>query len=402
MLKDIFRSKIVKAKFPAIYRLETAQYFNDCENHYQKMVEYHGFLPAQEDQVVNLFDYKGRFYFENQIFTERFFKNLFSKPVEVVFRNCTFVGCDFVTDDQLKFVFHSCRFEIIKNEAYGSIHNRFNGNLGAFVFRNVDHAIIICNRPGKGDTSFDLLIENCNDISIYIVGYTKIHLNAKFSKIKRICLKDSNFVISHVQSQLNSFILLPPLGRDNLHKCSDLYQTTNSVMSEDLLQKSNRDYYPINLLRQLSKKYKFREELYEYQVQLAAQVPLEVLYKPKRDLSIYVMQTFDFFSYPLSLSIRSLFFIFIYAGIYMFTGLSVMGSREILILDLTQYTAMHWHHWTSLFSKTLYFSIASFTTAGYGDYVMPPGFELLAASEALMGVILSGALITSIFNRFHN
>jgi voltage-gated potassium channel Kch len=42
------------------------------------------------------------------------------------------------------------------------------------------------------------------------------------------------------------------------------------------------------------------------------------------------------------------------------------------------------------FEEALYFSIASFTTAGYGDLVPPVKWRLLGASEAMVGFVLLG------------
>ena len=42
------------------------------------------------------------------------------------------------------------------------------------------------------------------------------------------------------------------------------------------------------------------------------------------------------------------------------------------------------------FEEALYFSMTSFTTAGYGDLVAPVKWRLLGASEALVGMVLLG------------
>jgi hypothetical protein len=42
------------------------------------------------------------------------------------------------------------------------------------------------------------------------------------------------------------------------------------------------------------------------------------------------------------------------------------------------------------FEEALYFSMTSFTTAGYGDLVPPVKWRLLGASEAMVGMVLLG------------
>jgi hypothetical protein len=47
----------------------------------------------------------------------------------------------------------------------------------------------------------------------------------------------------------------------------------------------------------------------------------------------------------------------------------------------------------------LYFSVVTFTTVGYGDFIPPPGLRLVAAAEAFAGY-LSLALIIAVFSHF--
>jgi hypothetical protein len=42
------------------------------------------------------------------------------------------------------------------------------------------------------------------------------------------------------------------------------------------------------------------------------------------------------------------------------------------------------------FESSLYFSIVTYTTVGYGDLVLPEGWRLLAGIEALTGILMCG------------
>ena len=49
--------------------------------------------------------------------------------------------------------------------------------------------------------------------------------------------------------------------------------------------------------------------------------------------------------------------------------------------------------------NALYFSIVTFTTLGYGDITPTAEFRLLAASEALVGVMLTGLFLFCLARR---
>ena len=402
MLKSVLKSKRVTPFFPLIYNLEVAQYFTECERHYLKMVRFHGLNERVAPETVHFFDYKNKTVFENMTFDKRYFKNNFSKPTEIQFINCTFSGCDFFTDTHLKFVFDRCRFDMVKNGSISNVHNRFNGNQGSYVIRRTEHAMILCTLPVSGETTFDMTLEECHEVSIYISGYTRIQLRIKNCDIRRILLKDANCLVYHTDSHLHSFLYLPPTQLDLKDKCSHLYQTTNSVINGDFMSKNNPDYFPINLLRQLAKRHKYAEELADYQKQIKAGVPSEVIQEPIKDITLYIMQLFDYFTYPLSLFYRILKVIVFYAIIYLLVGVVHLPTGSVFsIFNLVNLQA-GLPEVLGTISKALYFSIVSITTVGYGDYVLRSGFELIAASEALIGVIYTGSLIISIFNRFHN
>jgi len=67
-----------------------------------------------------------------------------------------------------------------------------------------------------------------------------------------------------------------------------------------------------------------------------------------------------------------------------------------------------WHGLFQNFETSLYFSLTSYSTVGYGDVLLPHDWRLLGTGEALAGVLLCGlsaaflfAIVNAIF-RFRN
>lgn len=82
---------------------------------------------------------------------------------------------------------------------------------------------------------------------------------------------------------------------------------------------------------------------------------------------------------PLRIIGFTLLIIFMYACFYALSGLSYGGNLIALSLDYS------WQQNLFCFFDTLYFSVVTFTTLGYGD-IAPIGFSrFLASSEALIG-----------------
>ncbi|KIN62690.1 Ion transport 2 protein [Sulfitobacter noctilucicola] len=81
------------------------------------------------------------------------------------------------------------------------------------------------------------------------------------------------------------------------------------------------------------------------------------------------------------------------AGLWILTVLtSTVWGWAVLYIQLGLFDALE---------PALYFSIASFTTVGYGDVVLEPGWRLLAGMTATHGLLTFGiftAFLVEVFN----
>jgi voltage-gated potassium channel len=89
----------------------------------------------------------------------------------------------------------------------------------------------------------------------------------------------------------------------------------------------------------------------------------------------------------------------------LFTLLLIVLFAVIVVLHFTE--AAIWalfYHWCGLFpdyETSLYFSLKSYTTIGYGDVLLPESWRILGCLEGISGVLLCGLSTAFIFVVFN-
>lgn len=85
----------------------------------------------------------------------------------------------------------------------------------------------------------------------------------------------------------------------------------------------------------------------------------------------------------------------------------VVGN--LLILHLLEILGWGlYYHAMGMFpdlETSVYYSLATYTTVGYGDVVLPRDWRLMGTSEALVGILMSAwstALLIGVVNKFHD
>ena len=79
--------------------------------------------------------------------------------------------------------------------------------------------------------------------------------------------------------------------------------------------------------------------------------------------------------------------------VLLFSGIMILHTIETSIWAVFYYTRSLF----SDFETSLYFSLTSFTTIGYGDVLLPQRWRLLGAIEGISGVLLCGLSTAFIF-----
>ena len=79
--------------------------------------------------------------------------------------------------------------------------------------------------------------------------------------------------------------------------------------------------------------------------------------------------------------------------------ISVFGVITLLHLIEALIWAAFYHRFGLLgsFEASWYFSLGSYTTIGYGDVVLPPGWRMLGGLEGINGVLLCGLSAAFLF-----
>ena len=79
--------------------------------------------------------------------------------------------------------------------------------------------------------------------------------------------------------------------------------------------------------------------------------------------------------------------------VFLFSGIMFLHIVETSLWATYYYTRGHF----SDFETSLYFSLTSYTTIGYGDVLLPQRWRLLGAIEGVTGVLLCGISTAFIF-----
>jgi len=79
--------------------------------------------------------------------------------------------------------------------------------------------------------------------------------------------------------------------------------------------------------------------------------------------------------------------------IALFAGIMVLHITETSVWAVFYYTSQLFKD----FESSLYFSLTSYTTIGYGDVLLPEKWRLLGAIEGVSGVLLCGVSTAFIF-----
>lgn len=293
-----------------------------------------------------------------------------------VFNNCTFKEISFINCEFKNVLFNNCKFEnvnfINSNFYEDELITIFDGNcfLEKVKFINCD----LENSMFLKTKIKDIYLENTNlKYSIFK------NINISNIKIKDCDLRETKFLIPEIIDL--KFVDDKNTKIDEYFFLDNLVVNTNYKKSFDDV---SRVYKAISS--------KFEDNNY---YDLAGEY--NYLYKLNKGKSLYGLERFKsnifwlicgYGERPTFALITSIEIILIFSLIYMFSGLNISGS--ILNYEMMFTEGIFREGFIKDFCNCLYFSVATFTTVGYGD-ITPVGLSIfLSAIEMFLGLTMTG------------
>lgn len=259
--------------------------------------------------------------------------NFFKSPVDISIFDC---GC----------LFRDCSFENCHLEKSVFIDSKLYNT--KFILTNLKNAIL--------DKVYlkDLHIIDCDMRSIKIIN----------SKIQKLVFED-DFLTKLDEESFIDEIILDKKETGNYEDVFKVYKNISSKFEANMLPNKSGEYY-----------YLFKK------------VENKALKGVDKIKSYIFWGLCGYGEKPTYALITSFEIVLIFTIIYMFTGLSIGGETidyQLLILKDLPIDGLFFD-----FTKSLYFSIVTFTTVGYGD-ITPIGYSvLLSGIEMFLGVTMVG------------
>lgn len=315
---------------------------------------------------------------KNQEYSKDEYKILLNRKIEyttfencklknIVFKNCSFTGSSFYKCTFENVVFEDCSFYYEKSiTVFGQdcvfIQSSFKKcNIKKNIFKDItleNIKYIKCNMK-------DSIFSKANMYNIKIIDCDCRGFKVVDSKIENFEIEDECI------TKFDEYTFIDKIVVDNKNlksyeNASKLYRTISTKFENNNLLNYAGEYYYLHRIAER-----------------------KVLIGKDKINSYMFWMVCGYGERPTYALITSIELVLIFAILYMFTGLNI---NEFTI-NYSQYSIHNLIYMPNLyrdFFKSLYFSITTFTTVGYGD-ITPVGWSVfLSGIEMLLGVTMVG------------
>lgn len=316
------------------------------------------------------------------IYDKDFINNIHNKNFSYcIFSNCTFSNLKFLNCNFKGVIFCNCNFQNIEfigcdfyNESISIVDDECLLNDVSFINSNLRNSMFL-----KSRSEFINIIKSDFTNSIFkslVINQMKIKdsdlssIKILKSEINELKFEDKNLTILNTESDFSG-IVLNSMYKKSYHNVSNIYKIISDKFKENNLYECASDY---NYLSKYNKN--------------------KSLSGIKRFNYTISWILCGYGEKPIYSLITSIEIIIIFGIIYMFTGINV----DTQIIDYSNFIKEGIYSDTLImdFTKSLYFSVTTFTTVGYGD-ITPIGFSIfLSAIEMFLGLSMMGIWTASL------
>lgn len=298
--------------------------------------------------------------FEYVIFKNCIFKNIqFEKCMFLgcEFLDCTFLNTKFKEDEFLDFNFESIAY-FFNSNFQNCIFYKTNLKKSVFQNNNIKNIqFILCNLKKSifdKNTIKSIYFSDCNLKSFSMI-------NSYINKLEF----DDEFVTKLNENTFFDKFTSPNKGKEYYTNIYKIYKNIASQFESNRILNISGEYhylYKCNESKTLNGFSKIKSKIFWF--------------------------TCGYGERPTYALITSLEIVLIFAIIYMFTGISI-GGRSINY-NLSLFSILENKIIVVDFLESLYFSLVTFTTVGYGD-IIPVGISIILSSiEMILGVTMVG------------
>ncbi len=303
--------------------------------------------------------------FSNIKFEYVVFKNCIFKNIQ--FENCKFLGCEFLECEFLNTKFKGCEFFDFNTK---NITYFFNCSFENGIFEKSDLRNCIFQQNTIKNIQF--VLSNlkrciCDTNTIESIYFSDCNLKS-FSMIKSDVSKlefDDEFLTKLNENTFFDKFISPNKSKEYY---TNIYKTYKNIASQ----------FESNRILNISGEYHYLYKCNECKT-------LEGFSKLKSKIFWMICGYGERPTYAL---VTSLEIVIIFAIIYLFTGLSIGG--RLINYTLSLFSVLERKIILVDFLESLYFSLVTFTTVGYGD-IIPTGTSIILSSiEMIFGVTMVG------------
>lgn len=313
---------------------------------------------------------------------EEYLKIAVKEKKKLLFHKCTFSEINIQCEHLECMLFFECKLNSVTLNYKESKKEFVQISRLQFINSELNHAININEFGGailfvntNNQTESHIVLNSCAEADVHIYDSTEKLVNLALSQSPHIkllfcAINKSLLLIDDVSSEFEYFMFFS--------RVIDNYQAR-------LFSRVTRKYY--YYLKSINS-----EERFIY-YKIFKDLEIMSSYQPEYSIKIIMRFITGHFVSPFRIFALSIMTILLFAMAYLFSGFEVINSGVVVCYHSFNITKMDlW--------KSIYLSVITFSTVGYGN-IVPKGIgEVFASIEMILGVVYLGLFTGTVFNRY--